>query len=177
MSAAKLFPPSVECRDSYLDAVREYHAEGCYKDVDISKVYEDFEGFVARLADPKNQAWRLPDWAKYVPETRLWLVKDDTYIGSVSIRHRLNWHLEKFGGNIGYIIRPSWRGKGFGKKILRLALPVARHLGIDRALITCAPDNAAARRVIEANGGVYHDEVPGTAQHPPRLRFWIDLGE
>lgn len=175
MSAAHLVTPSVDFKDSYLEAVAEYHREGRYQETSLLDISADFEAYVSHLGDPDRQNRPLPDWAEHVPETILWLVKEDVYIGTVSIRHRLNWHLEKYGGHIGYIIRPSWRGKGFGKKILRLALPVAQHLGIDRVLVTCAPDNAASRAAIEGNGGVYRDEVSATAQHPARQRFWIDL--
>lgn len=176
MSAAKLALPNPEYKDSHIEAVREFHAENRYMHLDTLALSSDFEAYVMRLCDPELQKEPLPEWAEYVPETVLWLVREDTYIGTLSIRHRLNWHLEKYGGHIGFVIRPGWRGKGFGKKILRLGLPAAQHLGLDRVLLTCASDNLAARRIIEKNGGVYQDDVPGTAQHPPRLRFWIDIG-
>jgi predicted acetyltransferase len=51
--------------------------------------------------------------------------------------------------------------------MLRAALPVARALGIDRALITCDADNVGSRKVIEHNGGVRIDERNG------RLRYWV----
>lgn len=53
--------------------------------------------------------------------------------------------------------------------MLRAALPIAASLGIERALLTCDPENLASRRVIEANGGVPIDE-PG-----PELRFWVPI--
>ena len=37
--------------------------------------------------------------------------------------------------------------------MLTAALPVARALGIDPALLTCDAPNIASRKVIEANGG------------------------
>jgi hypothetical protein len=41
--------------------------------------------------------------------------------------------------------------------MLAAALPVARSLGVDPALLTCDEDNTASRKVIEANGGVVED--------------------
>ena len=54
--------------------------------------------------------------------------------------------------------------------MLAAALPVARGLGIGRALITCRTDNVGSRKVIEANGGVLDDERDGI------LRFWAPTG-
>jgi predicted acetyltransferase len=51
--------------------------------------------------------------------------------------------------------------------MLRQALPVARDLGIDLALITCDVSNIGSRTVIERNGGVLEDERRG------KLRFWV----
>ena len=51
--------------------------------------------------------------------------------------------------------------------MLRQALPIARDLGIDPALITCDVGNVGSRTVIERNGGVLEDERAG------KLRFWV----
>ncbi|HKU02962.1 MAG TPA: hypothetical protein VJQ80_09155, partial [Arthrobacter sp.] len=48
------------------------------------------------------------------------------------------------------------------------ALPVARALGIQRALLTCDVDNAGSRATIEKNGGQYEDTRNG------KRRYWID---
>ena len=47
-----------------------------------------------------------------VPQTTLWWVSGDEYLGRVSIRHRLTAHLREIGGHIGYDIRPSARQHG-----------------------------------------------------------------
>ena len=50
----------------------------------------------------------------------------DEFIGEASIRHQLNAHLMQEGGHIGYGIRPSRRDRGYGKRILALALVECR---------------------------------------------------
>lgn len=175
MSASKLARPGSEYKNSFLDALREYHAEGRYLYNDLHRTDTEFERFIASLRAEKgypHQPWQ--DWVEPVPETVLWLVKDEHYLGSVYIRHRLNWHLEKWGGHIHFIIRPTMRGKGFGRKILLKSLPYANHLGIGEGLITVAPDNKPAIRTVEACGGIFDDETPETAQFPARRRYWID---
>ncbi len=109
-----------------------------------------------------------------MPETSLWLVKGDKYIGSFNIRHRLNWHLEKWGGHVNFIIRPSMRGKGFGKKILQKGLPIVNYLGIERALFTIAPESSCAARILEFCGAELEDETPATEQFPARKRYWVN---
>ncbi|MCD8497132.1 MAG: GNAT family N-acetyltransferase [Alphaproteobacteria bacterium] len=96
MSASKLVKPSMEYKESFLEALKEFHAEGRYKFIDATEVSGDFEGFVKRLNDGRRNLHKpFADWIEPVPETVLWFVKDDQYIGTFNIRHRLNWHLEK----------------------------------------------------------------------------------
>lgn len=175
MTASKLIRPSADYKDSFLEALHEYHAEGRYKHIDISRLQNEFDSFVKELRTEKGYPHQpYQEWVEPVPETVTWLVKDGHYLGTVDIRHRLNWHLEKWGGHIHFIIRPSMRGKGFGRKMLLKAMPIANYLGIEKALLTVDPENKAAIRVIESCGGVCEDELPETDQFPARLRYWLD---
>jgi len=175
MSASKLVKPALEYKKSYLEALNEYHSEGRYKFLDIDDLSENFEQFLQELNEGNRHLHKpYADWVEPVPETALWLVKDEKYIGSFNIRHRLNWHLEKWGGHVNFVIRPSMRGKGFGKKILQKGLPVVNYLGIERALFTIAPDNKSGARILEFCGAKLEDEVHATEQFPARLRYWIN---
>lgn len=174
MSASKLVKPSIEYKDSFLDAIDEYQAEGRYQFLEKDKVSESFDKFVADLNEGRRHLHKpYVDWVEPVPETILWFVKEDRYIGTFNIRHRLNWHLEKWGGHINFIIRPSMRGKGFGKKILQKGIPYICHFGIDRALVTVSPKNKAGQKIVEFCGGVYEDETPETDKFPARKRYWL----
>jgi len=102
----------------------------------------------------------------HVPSTTLWWTDGAEYLGRLSIRHRLTERLLEIGGHIGYEVRPTARRRGHATAMLAAALPTARSLGIDPALITCDTDNIGSRKVIEANGGVLEDERNG------KLRFW-----
>jgi predicted acetyltransferase len=75
--------------------------------------------------------------------------------------------LREIGGHIGYDIRPSARQCGHATAMLGAALPVARSLGITRALLTSDEDNIASRKVIEANGGMLEDKRNG------KIRYWV----
>lgn len=174
MSASKLVKPSAEYKASFLEALREFQAEGRYTFLDETMLRGDFEGFVKKLNDGKiNLHKPFDDWVEPVPETVLWFVKEDQYFGTFNIRHRLNWHLEKLGGHVDFIIRPSMRGKGYGKKILQKGMPFICYLGIDRALITIDPKNESGMKIVEHCGGVQDDCTPATEKFPARLRYWL----
>ena len=124
-----------------------------------------FVGFTQRLRDLALTGTPRPEGK--VPETILWWVDGEEYLGRLSIRHELTDLLREFGGHIGYVVRPSARRQGNASAMLAVALPIARVLGIDPALLTCDADNAGSRRVIESNGGVFED------QRDDKLRFWV----
>ena len=143
------------------------------------------EKIIPAASDPKGRDWEhwLADVVKMrtivpahlVPSTLLFLTDDaETKLyGAIDIRHGLNDVLLNFGGHIGYGIVPSERGKGYAKEQLRLALPVAKALGISRALITCNDWNTASARTIEACGGVFEDKRQDGDE--TLCRYWIDI--
>ena len=175
MSASKLIRPDMDHKESYLEALGEYHKEGRYEYLKIPELNKAFEPFLDNLNSERSYPHqRFQEWATPVPETVTWMTKDELYIGTVEIRHRLNWHLEKWGGHIHFIVRPSMRGKGFGKKMLLKAIPIINYLGIDNALLTVSPKNKAAIKVIESCGAVAGDLLPATEQFPERQQYWLD---
>ncbi len=178
----QLILPHVRLRTSFLAAMAEFRAEGRGGPGDDSMVGRDLARYGATWSDPEvfaRYAEALRADAREdadrsdgrVPATNLWYAEGDTYLGRLSVRHRLNPLLLAWGGHIGYDVRSSARRRGHATAMLREALPVAKGLGIDRALVTCDPGNVGSRKVIEACGGVFEDERSG------KLRFWIALDE
>lgn len=169
---SQLVRPSIDYKESYLEALKEFQSEGRNLDYDIQKLADDFEGFVNKLlglAEGKD----LPEG--FVPESKFWLVDKGEFIGTASIRHSLNENLLKIGGHIGYEIRPSKRHLGYGTEILKQALSEAKRLGIKNALITCDETNIGSRKIIESNGGVLEDIVFYDENMPKKMRFWIEI--
>lgn len=174
MSSPKLVRPSAKYKESFIDALREYHDEERYTHINVSEAKDNFEKLVQQLREETGYPHQpYQDWVEPVPETVLWLVKDIKYIGTVDIRHRLNWHLEKWGGHLHIVIRPSERRKGYGKRALKMALPYANRLGIDKILMTLSPDNKTARKAIESAGAEYQETTKETSQFPARARYWM----
>lgn len=113
--------------------------------------YADFPAYLTRKVDMARGVG-LEDWM--VPASTFWLMADGVPVGQGNLRHRLTDALREAGGHIGYAVASDHRGKGYGKELLHLLLAEARRMGItEELLVTVYPDNAASRRVAEANGG------------------------
>ena len=93
----------------------------------------------------------------------------------LQVRHCFNCFLEKYGGHIGYSIRPSERKKGYAKEMLRQTLPFCKEIGLKKVLITCIDGNIASEKVILANGGVYESTITEPSTGVRLKRFWIHL--
>jgi predicted acetyltransferase len=163
--------PSKRYIQSFIAATREFHAEGRYQELDIHALEQHFGGFVRRWLEREHTP--RPGM---VLESLYWLVEGDEFLGRVSIRHELTPTLLRFGGHIGYEVRPTQRCKGYGTACLRLALPEARRLGLRRVLVTCDTTNIGSRKIIEANGGQLQDVIQNDFRDVPTMRWWIDLG-
>lgn len=99
---------------------------------------------------------------------------DEEIIGLINLRHHIDHPvLSTWGGHIGYNVRPSQRGKGYGREMLRLNLENARELGLDKVLLTCNEDNIASEKIILANGGEFSDTYDNEGKKIKR--FWIHL--
>ncbi len=170
----QLVTPSVSFKDSYLEHVSEFQArQERFVPFSISYNTDDFEALVQKYANERAGVG-VPD--EFVPSSTFWLTLGGKEVVGVSnLRHALTERLRKEGGHIGYGIRPSFRGRGFGKEILRLTLYEAQQLGINKALITCNKSNAASAGVILANGGVFEGEEFVESYGDIVQRYWISL--
>ncbi len=131
----------------------------------------DLPGQLQSLVDASRGAGLPNGW---VPCTTSWLLDAERkVVGMSRLRHSLTPFLEAKGGNIGYCIKRSERGKGLGKFALKETLALARRLGLERVMIAAYPSNAASLRVIEANGGVLDDERE--AEGHRYRRYWVEL--
>jgi len=180
--SARLVSPSGAFKDSFIEALREGFVRGVEKPrskEDIDAIADDFPAYLEDiLTKDKTGQILCPDGNTYerVPSSDYWLVLDEAFIGSISLRHRLSEFLLKFGGHIGYGVRPSFRHQGYGTLMLRLCIDEARKiLKTDRVLLTCAEGNMGSRKIIEANGGILEDIVSFDWQDDNTMRYWIEL--
>lgn len=169
----QLVSPLIQYQQSY-----EYAIEESKQEVSMSLLPRPAEGqsFADFVQNKINQSKGVDLPEGWVPSTEFWLIDDGEFIGRTNIRHYLSEWLLQLGGHIGYWIRPSQRGKGYGKKILELALVEAKKLGISPILVTCDVTNIPSGKVIEANGGKLENIVPNGPDNPQKKRYWIQIG-
>lgn len=170
----ELVLPTTSVRESFLEAMDEFVAEGAENSQTATWIdhnapgWREPEAFATFVDAVRADALEeTPRPAHHVPCTTLWWVDGDEYLGRLAIRHVLNDFLLDVGGHIGYDVRPTRRREGHAKAMLRQALPWAHGLGVDPALVTCDDDNVGSVRVIEAAGGVLED-VRGD-----KRRYWV----
>lgn len=130
---------------------------------EIESYDNDFEGF-SILKDmndfnclyKKLEANKCPSDINYSPQiTFLAFNEEDKLIGISNIRTKLIGELINYGGNVGYIVRPSERKKGYGSKILKESLEILKKYGLKEVVLGCRIDNIASSKVIENNGGIF----------------------
>ena len=160
MGELRLMEPSVE----WADRIEEYRAEfpqgmrltyhvARIPGLDYAEQYDDVCDWLAFCETMRGKV----TWYMSVRES------DGRIVGFCSLRHALEHDDDdiNFASHIGYSIRPSEQGKGYGRKQLLLVLDKARELGINPVRIVCRNDNAASNATIRSCGGVYVDSIVG----------------
>ena len=164
---ARLSRPHRRYKDSYIAAVWEFIREDRSVNWGPDILESRFDEYLRVLRQAESEPM-----AGMVPATHYWLTRGDEFIGELNLRHELNDSLRRYGGHIGYTIRPSARRRGYGKLLCKLGIAEARSRGIGDILITCDDDNIGSCKIIEANGGVLLDKVDNGRAVLTR-RYWI----
>lgn len=133
---------------------------------------ENYDDFLISLERNKHQELINPD---YSPQTTYGFFVDGKLVGGFNLRYVLKGVLFNYGGNIGYLIRPSERKKGYGTVMLKHALSKAKEIGLDKVLVSCRTDNLGSTKVIENNGGIYENDYYDESTDKIFKRYWINL--
>lgn len=135
---------------AYINEFREYGSQ-INGTGGLDRFTEDYEGWLRKLEEDYT---RIPNEEK-VPARTCFLVResDGRIVGMINIRLALNERLSRYGGHMGYSIRPTERGKGYNKINLYLGLKTCSRYGIESAFLDADLDNPASWRTMEALGG------------------------
>lgn len=139
------------------DAESEDQFAGC-RSVDVCESAEEW----IKICNLRKNEDTCGEVGTTVPSNMCLAVRnnDNKVIGIIDLRHHINHPvLGTWGGHCGYSVRPSERGKGYAKEMLRLNTRNAQKLGIPKLLITCDAKNIASERSILANGGVFEKTI------------------
>jgi predicted acetyltransferase len=170
-----LVTPDARYEAGVREMLADYHAVGEYffSIGTEARIAQGFAAYLAHLAAMARGEGLAPG---IVAGDEFWLVRDGTEVlGAARLRHYLTPALEDIGGHIGYTIRPSARGQGYGTLQLALTLERARALGLARVLLTCDTANIPSARVIEHNGGVLSSQGYSPVTGTEVSRYWIGL--
>ncbi len=127
---------------------------------------KDFEYKALKQMIDFSQGESLPEG--FVPETFLFLWKDDEIVGQFRIRHYLCDSLREGAGHIGYYISKQNRCRGYGTEGLRLTLVKARTIIPEEEIyLRVDKHNKPSLRVMLNNGGVIH--------HEDKLKYYVRI--
>ena len=127
----------------------------------LDRFTANYEGWLRKLEEDYT---RIPNEEK-VPARTYFLVResDGRIVGMINIRLTLNERLSRYGGHMGYSIRPTERRKGYNKINLYLGLKVCDRHGIESVFMDADLENPASWRTMEAFGGKrireYYDDL------------------
>ena len=167
----ELVKPSLEMETMILEFISEFKENN-----------EDFINGSCGLTRYENYC----EWVQYTRKVEEGLIPDrvssstfiaidkitKSLIGIIDIRHYLNEE-HFYSGHIGYSIRPTLRGKGYGIRILELGIEKAKELNIEKLLLSCKKSNIASQKVIERNGGILEKEILDEGE--VYLVYWIGV--
>lgn len=81
-------------------------------------------------------------------------------------------------GSIGYAVRVSEQGKGYGTEILKQGFQIAKEHGMDKVLININDANLVSAHICEKLGGELMDKIQSYTDaegHYIMRRYWIYL--
>lgn len=105
---------------------------------------------------PANKAWGRVDLYRY----EIWESGQKNRAGLIDLRAGATQHIVNYGGQIGYCVKPRFRGRGLAGQACLLIAPLIRYLGFDEVWITCNPDNHASRRTCLKLGAELVETIP-----------------
>lgn len=173
--------PSLERKDEiieYLDEFVKYNSN-INGTGSLDKIYDGytFEEALERCLNMKNE-WYAKSINRVPGKTFLLIRKDDNKIvGTINIRWNLSEKMLKFGGHIGYGIRPTERRKEYNKIQLYLVLLEAQKLNLDKVMLDCSVDNLGSDKTIKALGGILERCELDEADNTMTNVYWINVDE
>jgi len=171
MQQFRLIKPAPELEKEYGRFAADWSKNG-EKIVPFAAGYDAGTTYAQWIEDTRRAETAAPEGE--VPSHTFLMVEKKKIVGAVNVRHTLNKQLLLYGGHITFGVRPSCRGQGISKELLRLALEFARRQGMNRLLVTCDSGNIAACRTILSCGGVLENEVEHNGF--TIRRYWFSAG-
>ena len=145
--------PNDSHRNSWYDILKEFESNN--EEVTPWSLNFGIKEFDNYLKISESEHTNINFFPGYVKASTFFLIRktDKKILGAINIRHELNEFLFKFGGHIGYGIRPTERKKGYGTMMLKFGLKFSKELNLNKVLVSCFKNNIGSKKIIEKNGG------------------------
>lgn len=145
------------------------------------------EDIVSHLLKPSITSDIFIEWMQKMEASRsdstkvhffpYFLMLDDIPIGMPIIKTNIEvdefWL--KYGGNISYVISPSYRRKGYGTKCLNLILEECLRLGLKKVFLTCDARNTDSLKIIQKNYGILENSFIDNRAHLGTLNYRFSI--
>ena len=173
--------PSIERKEEIIEYLGEFvkYKSNINGTGSLDKIYEGytFEEALDRCLKMENE-----EYAKSVnrcPGKTFLLIREDDnrIVGSINVRWNLNEAMLKFGGHIGYGIRPTERRKGYNKINLYLGMIEAKKIGLDKVMLDCDVNNLGSDKTLKALGGTLERTEVDPSDGVLTNVYWFDVDE
>ena len=173
--------PSLERKDDIIDYLDEFvkYKSDINGTGSLDKIYEGytFEQALERCLSMENR-----EYAESVgrcPGKTFLLIRESNnkIVGTINVRWNLNEEMLRFGGHIGYGIRPTERRKGYNKINLYLGLIEAKKIGLEQVMLDCNVNNLGSDRTIKALGGRLERTEIDPSDGILTNVYWIDVND
>lgn len=146
--------PSIERKKEIIEFINEFIEYN--SDINgAGSLDKILEGYTFEEALERCLNMEIKGFSKRCQSKTFLLIRenDNKIVGSINVRWNLNEEMLKFGGHIGYGIRPTERRKGYNKINLYLGMIEAKKLGLEKVMLDCDVDNIASDKTLKALGG------------------------
>ena len=174
--------PSIERKEDVIDYLEEHvkynsniNGSGSFDKILTGMTFEECLDRVNKIKDPiyAKSINRCPGYTYFLIREN-----DNKLIGMINVRYQLNEAMLRFGGHIGYGIRPTERRKGYNKINLYLGLIKAKEeLNLDRVMLDCSVSNIGSDKTIQALGGVLERCEIDPSDNELTNVYWIDVND
>lgn len=164
----------------YVDGYKEYCKE--FWDNDIRYFRPTNPASIDENWFERTKSWYDKKELGLIPDQPVgfhyWAVDGSNFIGEFQLRTELSEEVMTGIGSIGYSVRITKQGKGYGTEILRQGLVIARDHHLEKVLLTINDQNTVSAHICEKLGGVLMDKIPAYNKNEGKhimRRYWIYL--